>query len=767
MADGILSILWDLVEWLIDIGIKFLGNILMGFCSIMLRLVNAASKENLYDSICHAFNSVFWFSGNILIPFGIFILTVILIWNLSKIIMSGQKGSKDDPISLVRRTIVAGIIIWATPVLIVFSLGPSINKNVDGGNVVTNKVSNGLSVMPVLLDGLSSFDGKGGISLSKKSLTALSTFEKTNGEIMVNGMRSIGMKEGDIPDASEFNFSKEKNESSSDVNSADKTAKKDKNGTVVYDQSWSKSDLEAAADSYGIKYKHKKNIKNKDKERKYKSKLIKKLQNYQSEKSNTTGTVLDQLGDQMYTQYSQGGWQTGILWRIIYVVIFLIQPAMIIWNLVQLVWVFVKRAVSLILTACLAPIAIAFYPSQSTTEVTSRWIKMVFGYGITTVLTFAFLKLGAFVYAAAISVQYTEKKLILTITLNFACLAILGFVKEMESYVNNLGGNLVGFKNSISGQLGKLASSWGQKALFAPLGAATTLSRTLPKAVGFATGRQGFFKNIGSRNLNKTKDKMDSNTYTKRANKADKQASKLLKKNPGISTEATKSAENSLNNFNAHKTTNGSLLTGAEIASATEKIPVSPINGNTESLVKASGGTDYLTTENGFGIPKEVFKRGESTGTHNGTELFKPAQEDKHLFNGNTFDENGFISLSSSKEAPMHKIDSSGGFTSLRTQDGNMHIIDNKTTFDEMKNKVPSGTTLNRSSVVENVNGTPIISDGKNAIMASDMKTESEFNAMPPSARKGYEAFGLGGTEGDVVFAKRGSSLENSKLSNK
>ena len=780
--ESLLSWIWKIIQGLVEAGIKLFGNVLMGFCSIALKLVNATSsgkvtvdgkQENIYTYICHAFNPVFWFSKNVLIPFGLAILSVVLVWNLSKIIMSGQKGTKDDPISLVRRTIIAGIVIYLTPYLILFGVGTDINtagKYTDYNyrKVVSTNVS-GMQVMPTLLDGLSSFDGDGTekLKLSNNNIDALknssnkndSGFEATNVNILIKGVTELG-----IDNVTKDDIGLGANDSTTEINNGD-------DGDPVRNaySTLSGEKLRATAKNKGIPLTKKVEGKNgkKKKVKKTDKELLNDLVSNEYTMTDGDNSVLGTLSQSMYSEYGNSGWAKGIVWKIIYVIVFLIQPALIIWNLVQMLWVFVKRAVSLILSACLAPVAMAFYPSQSTSEVTSKWIKMVLGYGMTTALTFAFVKLGAFVYASIIQVQYREESLILTIILNFACLAILGFIKEMESYANNLGGNLVTFKNGISGQIGKMAAKWGEKGLFLPLGLGTKAIKTVPRAVGFATGRQGFFKNIGSRNLNKTKDKIDSNAYTKRANKADKQASKLLKKNPGISIEATKSAENSLNNFNAHKTTNGSLLTGAEVASATEKIPVSPVNGNTESLAKASGGTNYLTTENGFGVPKEVFKRGESTGTHNGTELFKPAQEDKHLFNGNTFDENGFISLSSSKEAPIHKIDSSGGFTSLRTQDGNMHIIDNKTTFDEMKNKVPSGTTLNRSSVVENVNGTPIISDGKNAIMASDLKTESEFNAMPSSARKDYEAFGLGGTEGDVVFAKRGSALENSKLSNK
>ncbi len=409
-ADGINSIagvIWSAVSVFIEAGIDFLGGIIMGFCGVMLKLVSEASNQNLYGKICQAFNTVFWFSANYLIPLGIFILILGLIWGLIKGLTYGKQGSKDDPISLVKRTVIAGALIWATPILILGTIGTSINKNSNGKNKVYN-ASISTPLVPTILDGVSKFDtGKGSGELlitDKKLKLNADKMRSLNNEILKNGQNII---DKDAKSMDKIKFGPEANSSGEEAST---TQKKAKNGK----------------------------------------------------------TILETLANSMYADSINTWSSEDLLWKILYVIVFIVQPAMIVWNLIQIIWVFVKRVVSLILTACLAPLALAFFPQQSTSEVTTKWLRMLIGYGLTTILTFAFAKLGAFVYTAAVTVQYTDKQFITTVILNFACLAILGFVREMEQYANNLGGNLVSFKSTVGNVVSRLAPTWGERAVRAP-----------------------------------------------------------------------------------------------------------------------------------------------------------------------------------------------------------------------------------------------------------------------------------------------------------
>lgn len=745
----ILDFLWEIVQGFIDAGIKFLGNILMGFCSVALKIVNSATnqKNDLYDNICSAFNSVFWFSNNVLIWFGLFILTIGLIWGLSKIILSGQKGTKDDPIALVRRTIVAGILIYASPILVVFCLGHSINKDVEGKNEVIS-YEKGMTVMPNLLTGLSSFDGAGKLKPSKGTITAINNSQDTNADILVKGAQEIGIK----------------NVTAEDVGLGAKN-------TITEDSSaeWTTKEgkeLRDYASSQGIETK-KKNKKGKS-VNKSDDELKTELAKQEYSFSTNGESVLDALSQGMYVKYGNSGWAKGILWRILYVIIFLIQPAMIVWNLVQMIWVFVKRAVSLILTACLAPVAIAFYPSQSTTEVTSRWVKMLVGYSLTTVLTFAFVKLGSFVYAAAITVQYQEQKLILTIALNFACLAVLGFVKEMEQYANNLGGNLVSFKNGISGQLGKLASSWGQRALFTPLNLAKSGvsfgARKLPTAVGFMSGKQGFFSAFGRRNMDRVGKEMRDNANAKaerKANKkAEKNANKFMKNNPYATELSNLDRKAALDSFNSRALLNGDgTISAEEFRGARDKAGVSKVDNPAKLL-------DGYTTKNGLGINQDMIQKENMAtgfGASSDIESVTLKGEYRDKFKG-LLNDKGELPVIKSNSNPEYALSTDSNTIGFTGKDGALKVVEGQSYMDKAKMQALEGSTFNDNAIVTRHGNQHLIQDGDDTYMAQEVKNAKDFDSLPGNQRAGYEAVIDNNNPNDLLYVKKGKKLSDEIL---
>ena len=428
---SIVGWIYDMLSGIITWAIKFVQSLVLCFCSFGLRFINKATNANtggknninanLYTEITHAFRPFYWFSKTYLIPLAIIILTLGLVWGIMKSLMSGSAGSKDDPIKLIGRTLGAGIVVFISPYIIVALLGGSIattdnakiQQQASGGHAGVVSTQDTVGLVPTLLESVSQFDltkGEAGSTDTKFGLNLnnitgemdASDYRTKNENLLASGAKSI------------FN--------------ADETSVKNA----------------IKADSY---------------EEKSADEVASSVENLGDDKS-----LLSQISSNMYSAYVDNDIGSDVIWKILYLIIFAIMPGMIVYNLVMILYIYVKRLVALILSTCIAPIAIAFFPGASTNEVTGKWIKSVIGYSLMTTLTLAFAKLGTFVYVFLLNIEYGDTaNLLIVIFLQLACIAILGQIREMESFVNNLGGNLVGMKPAITGTISKIVSGWGEK----------------------------------------------------------------------------------------------------------------------------------------------------------------------------------------------------------------------------------------------------------------------------------------------------------------
>jgi len=136
-----------------------------------------------------------------------------------------------------------------------------------------------------------------------------------------------------------------------------------------------------------------------------------------------------------------------ILVIVVYLIVWCFMVLYMAWLMLLCFWKLIQRMVAFFICLYMTPLAAACFPSKSTKRIFEEWIRMIAGYGVTIILTVAFLRLSqevvynAFIYAG--STNILAAAMVFGIAISF-----LKIILKLEIYVDKLALNAIGTSDS-------------------------------------------------------------------------------------------------------------------------------------------------------------------------------------------------------------------------------------------------------------------------------------------------------------------------------
>lgn len=125
MIDVIISI----VEWILEFIADFFGNLCQSLAGIIFNTMDKFMSGN-QNIIIKILSPVYNFSINYLIPFCVALLIFLLVWNLTLTMFGKYSTSRDEPIVLLVRGAIFGVLICLSP-LVISAIGGTTGTNGD------------------------------------------------------------------------------------------------------------------------------------------------------------------------------------------------------------------------------------------------------------------------------------------------------------------------------------------------------------------------------------------------------------------------------------------------------------------------------------------------------------------------------------------------------------------------------------------------------------------------------------------------------------